>query len=91
MNKSELVRKVAEKAGLPHKQAEAATNAIFDTIEEALASREKVQIIGFGTFERRQRGERRARNPHTGETITVPSVYVPVFKAGNGLKAAVKA
>ena len=90
MNKAELARKVAEKAGLTIKDAETAVNALFGSIEEALAAKEKVQISGFGTFEVRERSERTARNPQTGETITVPGGWVPAFKPGKELKESVK-
>ena len=90
MNKSELVASVAEKAGLTKKDAEKAINALFASIEEALASDDKVQLIGFGTFEVKTREERKGRNPQTGAEITIPASKNPVFKAGKGLKDAVK-
>jgi DNA-binding protein HU-beta len=90
MNKSELARKVAEKTGFALKDAEATVNAVFDSIKEALAAKEKVQIVGFGTFEVRERAERRARNPQTGEEITVPAGFAPAFKAGKELKSIIK-
>lgn len=89
VNKTELVASVAEKAGLTKKDAEKAINALFVSIEEALASDDKVQLIGFGTFEVKTREERKGRNPQTGAEITIPASKNPVFKAGKGLKDAV--
>lgn len=86
MNKTELVASVAEKAGLTKKDSEKAINALFTSVEEALAKDEKVQIIGFGTFEVKTREERKGRNPQTGAEITIPASKTPVFKAGKGLK-----
>ncbi|SDW97222.1 DNA-binding protein HU-beta [Alicyclobacillus hesperidum] len=90
MNKSELARHAAQKSGLTLKQGEEVVNAIFDTIAEALESGEKVQILGFGTFEVKDRAERTARNPRTGETIVVPQRRATTFKAGADLKQAVQ-
>ena len=81
MNKSELVASVAEKSGLTKKDAEKAVNAVFDSITATLVSGEKVQLVGFGTFEVRERKERQGQNP--------PATKVPAFKAGKGLKDAV--
>ena len=89
VNKTELVASVAEKAGLTKKDAEKAINALFVSVEEALALEDKVQIIGFGTFEVKAREERKGRNPQTGAEITIPASKNPVFKAGKGLKDAV--
>ena len=89
MNKAELVASVAEKAGLAKKDAEKAVNALFASIEEALVAGDKVQLIGFGTFEVRTREERKGRNPKNGEEITIPASKNPAFKAGKGLKEAV--
>ena len=89
MNKTELVANVAEKAGLTKKDAEKAINALFVSVEEALALEDKVQIIGFGTFEVKAREERKGRNPQTGAEITIPASKNPVFKAGKNLKEAV--
>lgn len=86
MNKTELVASVAEKAGITKKDAEKVINAVFNSIEEALANNDKVQIIGFGTFEVKTREERKGRNPQTGKEITIPASKSPVFKAGKGLK-----
>lgn len=90
MNKSELISVVAEKAGLTKKDTEKVVNAVFDGIGDALAKGDKVQVIGFGTFDVRERKAREGRNPATGDTITIPAVKVPVFKAGKALKDNVK-
>jgi len=89
VNKTELVASVADKAGLTKKDAEKAINALFTSVEEALAQNDKVQIIGFGTFEVKERQERKGRNPQTGEEITIEASKTPVFKAGKGLKDSV--
>lgn len=89
MNKSELVYAVAEKAELSKKDAESAVSAVIAAVTEALAAGEKVQLVGFGTFEVRERAERVGRNPQTKETITIPASKNPVFKAGKALKDAV--
>ncbi len=86
MNKTELVASVAEKAGMTKKDAEKAVNALFESVEQALAKDDKVQIIGFGTFEVKAREERKGRNPQTGAEITIPASKTPVFKAGKSLK-----
>ena len=89
MNKTELVAGVAEKAGLTKKDAEKAVNALFDCVQQALAAGEKVQLIGFGTFEVKQRAARKGRNPRTGQDIEIPASSSPSFKAGKALKDAV--
>lgn len=89
MNKTELVAAVAEK-GFSKKDAEKAVAAVFGSIEEALKAGDKVQLIGFGTFEVRERAEKQGRNPRTGETMTFAASKIPAFKAGASLKAAVK-
>ena len=90
MNKAELVAAVAEKTGCTMKDAEAAVNAFVGTIEEALVTGEKVQLIGFGTFETRDRKARQERNPRKpGEVIDIAASKAPVFKAGKALKDAV--
>ena len=86
MNKSELVAAVQEATQLKKKDAEAAVVAFVDTIKEALKKGEKVQLIGFGTFESRKRPARVARNPRTGEEIKVEASKAPVFKASKALK-----
>jgi len=90
LNKTELISSVAEKTDLTKKDAEKAVNAVFAAIEEALARGEKVQLVGFGTFEVRDRKERTGRNPQTGEEIVIPAAKVPAFKAGKSLKEAVE-
>ena len=90
MNKSELISAVAEKSGFTKKDSEKAVNAVFDTISDALSKGGKVQVIGFGTFYVRPREAREGRNPATGETITIPALNVPAFKAGKALKENVR-
>ena len=89
MNKTELIAAVAEKAELSKKDAEAAVTATIDAITEALVREEKVQLVGFGSFEIKSRAERVGRNPKTKETIQIPASKAPVFKAGKALKDAV--
>lgn len=90
MNKSELISVVAEKAEMTKKDTEKVVNEVFEGISAALAQGDKVQIIGFGTFDVRERKAREGRNPATGDAITIPAVKVPVFKAGKALKDNVK-
>ena len=89
MNKTELVASVAEKTAMTKKDAEKALNAVFASIEEALAKEEKVQVIVFGTFEVKAREARTGRNPQTGAEIKIPASKNPVFKAGKALKDSV--
>ena len=90
MNKAELIATVAEKTDSTKKEAELAVNAVISTIEEELKKGEKVQLIGFGTFEVRQRKARQGRNPRKpGEVIKIAASKAPVFKAGKALKDAV--
>ena len=89
MNKAELVAAVAEKAGLSKKDSEKAINAAFDSITAALAGGEKVQLVGFGAFEVKERNARVGRNPKTKEEIEIPASRVPQFKAGKLLKESV--
>ena len=86
MNKAELVSKMAEKSELTKKEAEAALNAFMKSVEEALVAGDKVQLVGFGTFETRERAARKGRNPRTKEEIKIPASKAPVFKAGKALK-----
>ena len=86
MKKTELIAAVAEKANISKKDAEKAVAATFDVIIDAVAAGDKIQLVGFGTFEVRERAEKQARNPRTGETMTVPASKVPAFKAGAALK-----
>lgn len=90
MNKQELINKTSEKSGLTKKDTETLVNSLFSTIEEALGAGEKVQVLGFGTFEVRERASRSGRNPQTGETIQIAASKVPAFKPGNNLKEKVK-
>ena len=89
MNKAELVTAVAEKTGMSKKDSEKAVNAAFDTITEALAAGDKVQLVGFGAFEVKERGARIGRNPRTKEEIEIPASRVASFKVGKALKEAV--
>ena len=86
MNKSELVNAIDAKSGLSKKNSEAALNAMLSAVEEALVAGDKVVLVGFGTFEVKQRAERKGRNPQTKEEIVIPASKAPVFKAGKGLK-----
>lgn len=90
MNKVELVASVAEKAGLSKKDAEKAVAAVLDSIVAAVAKDDKVQLVGFGTFDVRERAARTGRNPRTKETITIAASKQPVFKAGKAFKDAVQ-
>lgn len=90
INKKQLVDAVAEKTGLTKKDSAAAYDAVFAAIEEFLAAGEKVQLIGFGSFDVRDRAEHKGRDFQTGEEIVIPATKVPGFKAGKALKEAVK-
>lgn len=90
MNKTELVEQVAKKAGLSKKDSERAVGAVTDAVTENLAKGEKVQLVGFGTFETRTRQAREGRNPATGEKIKIEASKVPAFKPGKALKDKVK-
>ncbi len=90
MNKTELVAEVAQRANLGKKEAEDAVTAILDAITDALAEEDKVQLVGFGSFEVKHRAERMGRNPRTKEEIPIPASKIPSFKAGKALKDAVK-
>ncbi len=89
MNKGELIAKIAEESKLTKKAAEAALDAFVATVEEALKKADKVQLVGFGTFEVRQRAARKGRNPQTKAEIKIPASKAPVFKAGKALKETV--
>ena len=91
MNKTELIASVAQKTELTKKDAEKAVKAVFDTVAQELAAGGKVQVIGFGTFEVRERAAREGRNPQNGKTITIAASKSPAFKAGKGLKEQVNA
>ena len=88
MNKTERVAAVAEKAEISKKDADSAVNAVIESIIEAVASKDKVQIVGFGTFEARERKEKIGKNPRTGEEIKIAASVVPAFKAGKAFKDA---
>ncbi|MEQ9764378.1 HU family DNA-binding protein [Streptococcus jiangjianxini] len=89
-NKQDLIAKVAEATELTKKDSAAAVDAVFEAIEGFLAEGDKVQLIGFGNFEVRERAARKGRNPQTGEEISIAASKVPAFKAGKALKDAVK-
>jgi len=89
-NKAQLVDDVASKTGLTKKDAAAAVDAVFGSVQSTLAKGEKVQLIGFGNFEVRQRAARKGRNPQTAKEIQIPASKVPAFKPGKALKDAVK-
>lgn len=86
MNKTELVAAIAEKAGIAKKDAEKALSAFVSTVSDELTNGEKIQLVGFGTFEVRERAARVGKNPRTGEKITIAASKNPVFKAGKALK-----
>lgn len=90
MNKTELIKQVAQEANLTQKDATAPVQAVLDQITQALAKGDSVQLIGFGTFEVRERSARTGRNPQTGEEMFIPGGKTPAFKAGKSLKEAVK-
>ena len=90
MNKTDLVAAVAAKAEISKKDAEAAVSAVFASITDALADGDKVALVGFGTFEVKERAARTGLNPRTGEKLSIPASKAPAFKAGKALKDAVK-
>lgn len=89
MNKSEFIQAMSEKSGLTVKDATTALNATLEVIQESLQKGESVSLVGFGTFEVKERAARTGKNPRTGEAVKIPAARVPVFKAGKGLKDAV--
>ncbi|MBM7617926.1 DNA-binding protein HU-beta [Weissella uvarum] len=89
-SKQDLVNEVATKAGLTKKDSNAAVDAVFETIQSKLVAGEKVQLIGFGNFEVRERAARKGRNPQTKEEIEIAAKKIPAFKPGKALKDAVK-
>jgi DNA-binding protein HU-beta len=89
MNKSDLVNSIAEKSDLSKKDSEKALNAFIESVEESLVKGDKVQLVGFGSFEVRGRAERKGRNPQTKAEITIPASNSPVFKVGKSLKDSV--
>ena len=90
MNKTELLDAVATKSELTKQDSRKAVDALFETISNTLAKEEKIQLLGFGTFEVRERAERTGRNPQTGEEMTIPASKVPAFKPGKELKESIK-
>ena len=90
MNRNQLVSNIAEKSGLTKKDVETVVTGLVEEINDALKRGEKVQFVGFGTFETRERASRSGRNPQTGETIQIPATVVPAFRPGNKLKETVK-
>lgn len=90
MNKNEFVTAIADKSGLTKKDAEAALNAYTEVVTDALKAGDSVQLIGFGTFEVRERVARQGRNPHTGEAIEIAAAKAPAFKPGKALKDAIQ-
>ncbi|MEI4618595.1 HU family DNA-binding protein [Bacillus cereus] len=91
MNKSELIKQVAIQSELTKPQASLAVDAVLESIQHALQTGEHVQLLGFGSFEVRERAAREGRNPQTGDALTIPARKTPVFKAGKALKEAVNA
>lgn len=91
MNKGELVDKIAEKASVTKKEADAVLTAALEAIMEAVSSKDKVTLVGFGSFEPRERKAREGRNPKTGEAMTIPATVVPAFSAGKLFKEKVAA
>lgn len=89
MTKTELIAAVAAKAELSKKDADKAVNAVIEAITDGLKAGEKIQLVGFGTFEVRDRAAREGKNPATGAKITIPATKVPAFKAGKALKDAI--
>jgi DNA-binding protein HU-beta len=88
MNKSDLVKKVADKTQLSHRESSSAVNAVLDSVKEALGGGEKVTLVGFGTFGVKQRQERSGKHPRTGKSIKIPAKAVPYFTSGKELKDA---
>ncbi len=86
MNKGEMIAALAAKTELTKKESELALNGVLDVIAESLANGEKVQLIGFGTFESKQRDARQGRNPRTGKAVDIAAAKLPVFKAGKAFK-----
>lgn len=91
MKKKEMIAAIAEKSGLKKAEAEKALDAFAEAVADALRAGDKVQLLGFGTFEVSERAEREGRNPRNGETMVIPSAKNPKFKAGKALKDAVNA
>ncbi len=90
MNKTELVAALAEKASVSKKDAEAVLNAFVETVQDTVKAGDKIQLVGFGTFESKDRAEREGKNPRTGEVIKIAACKVPAFKAGKAFKDMLK-
>ncbi len=90
MNKTELISAMAEKANISKKDTEAVLNAFIDTVQNTVKDGDKIALVGFGTFEARERAERTGKNPRTGEAIKIAACKVPAFKAGKSFKDLVK-
>lgn len=90
MNRNQLVSNIADKSGITKKDVESVVNGLIEEITDALENGEKVQFVGFGTFETRERASRSGRNPQTGESIQIPATVIPAFRPGNKLKETVK-
>ncbi len=90
MNRTELVAAIAEKAGTSKKDAEAMLNAFIGTVQDTVKAGDKIQLVGFGTFESKARAEREGKNPQTGEKIKIAACKVPTFKAGKAFKDMLK-
>ena len=86
MNKQELINAIADETGLSKKDTESTINSFVNVVSNTLADKDKVQLIGFGTFEARERSARKGKNPQTGEVIDIPASIAPAFKAGKALK-----
>lgn len=86
MNKTELINAIAEQTGLSKKDTESTINSFVNVVSDELAKKEKVQLVGFGTFETRERAARTGRNPQTGEELKIAAATTPAFKAGKALK-----
>lgn len=86
MNKAELVKSMSDETGLTQKDIEKALNSFVNQVSNALANKDKVQLVGFGTFETRERMARKGKNPQTGEELNIPACVAPAFKAGKALK-----
>ena len=91
MNKGELVYAIAEKSGVTKKEVDIVLSTTLDTIVEAVTSGDKVTLVGFGSFEKRERAQREGRNPKTGETMTIAATTVPAFSAGKAFRETVAA
>ncbi|SFE28033.1 HU family DNA-binding protein [Alteribacillus iranensis] len=89
MNKTDLINSVAEQADISKKDASKAVDAVFDSITETLKKGDKIQLVGFGSFEVRERAARKGRNPQTGDEIEIPATKNPAFRPGKQLKDAV--